>query len=71
MNSKWMVNIVVDFVEVTQTDMRTNVNLNINSNCVKVKVAWSAMDVRWDIELVLDLSLYNIGKVDMSRSGDS
>ena len=71
MNLKWIVNIVVDFVEVTQTDMSTNVNSNINSDCMKVEVAWGAVDVRRNIESVLDLRLYSIGEVDMSGSGNS
>jgi hypothetical protein len=66
-----MVNIVVDFVEVTRTDMSANVNSNINSNCVKVEVARGAVDVRRNIEPVPDPSLYSIGEVDMSGSGDS
>ena len=71
MNLKWMVNIVVDFVEVTQTNMSANVNLNMNTNHAKAEVAWGAMDVRWNIELVSDPRLYSVGEVDMSGSGDS
>jgi hypothetical protein len=69
-NSKWMLNIVVDFVEVTWADMSANVNLNINPNCVEVEVARGAVDVRRNIELVLDASRYGVGEVDMSGSGD-
>jgi len=61
----------VDFAEVTWTDMSANVNSNINSICVKVEVARGAVDVRRNIERDLDPSLYSIGGVDMSGSGDS
>ena len=60
----------MDFVEVTRTDMSANVISNINSNRVKVEVAWGAVDMRWDIEPVLDQGLHSIGEVDMSGSGD-
>ena len=63
--------IVVDFVEVTRTDMGANVISNINSNRVKAEVAQGAVDMRRDIELVLDPRLYSVGEVDMSGSGNS
>ena len=66
-----MLNIVVDFVEVTWVDMSANVNLNINPKCVEVEVARGAVVVRRNIELVLDASRYGVGKVDMSGGGDS
>ena len=66
-----MVNIVVDFIEVTRTDMSVNVNLNINANRAKAEVAWGAVDVRRNIESVSDLRLYSVGEVDMSGSGNS
>ena len=61
----------MDFMEVTQTDMSMNVNSNINSSCIKVEVAQGIINVKQNIKPVLDLSLYSIGEVDMSRSGDS
>ena len=70
-NSEWMLNIVVDFVEVTWADMSANVYLNINANRAKAEVARDAVDVRRNIEPVSDSRLYSVGKVDMSGSRDS
>ena len=70
-NSKGVVYIVVDFINMTCTNMSVNVNLNINTNHVKAEVAQGAMDVRQNIEPVLDLRLYSVGEVDMSESGNS
>ena len=60
----------MDFVEVTRTDMSVNVTSNINSNRVKAEVAQGAMDMKRDVERVLDLRWYSIGEVDMSGSGN-
>jgi hypothetical protein len=65
------VNVVVDFVEVARSDVSANVISNVNSNCVKVEVARGAMDVKRNVELVLDASVYGVGEVNMSGSGDS
>jgi hypothetical protein len=62
-----MVNVVVDFVEVTWA----GVGANINSNCVMAEVAWGAMDVKWSVALILDASVYGVFEVEMSGSGDS
>ena len=45
MNSEWVVNAAVDFVEAAQTDVSVNVISNANSSRVKVEVAQGAMDV--------------------------
>ena len=67
-----MVNVVVDFVlEVVQDDVSANVISNVNSNCVKAKVAWGTMDVEWNVELVLDASVYGVGEGNMSGGGNS
>jgi hypothetical protein len=56
-NSKWMVNIVVDFIEVARSDVSMNINLNINSNHMKAKVARGAVDAKQNVGLVLDASV--------------
>jgi hypothetical protein len=66
-----MVNVVVDFVEVARSDVGANVISNVNPNCLKVEVARVAMDVKRNVELVLDASVYGVGEVNMSGSGDS
>jgi hypothetical protein len=66
-----MVNVVVDFVlEVVQDDVSANVISNVNSNCVKAEVA-RGMDVEWNVELVLDASVYGVGEGNMSGGGNS
>jgi hypothetical protein len=66
-----MVNVVVDFVEAAGSDASVKVISNLNSNHAKAEVARGAMDVKQNVELVLDLSLYSIGEGVVSGSGYS
>ena len=52
------------------SDVSANMSSSINSNHVRAKVAQSAMDAKQNVELVLDASVYGVGEVDMSGSGD-
>ena len=69
-DSKQTMNVVVDSAKVALSDVSVNVNSNVNSNCVMAKVAQSAVDGKGNVEQVLDASVYGVGKVDMSGSGD-
>jgi hypothetical protein len=61
---------VADSAEVALSDVSANVNSNVNSNCVMAKVARGAVDGKGNVEQVLDASVYGVGEVDMSGSGD-
>ena len=60
-----------DSAEVAPSDVSANVNLNANSNCVMAKVARGAVDAKRNVEPVLHASVYGVGEVGMSGSGDS
>jgi hypothetical protein len=63
-------NVVVDSTEVALSGVSANVNSNVDSNCVMAKVAQGAVDRKGNVEQVLDASVYGVGEVDMSGSGD-
>ena len=63
-------NIVADSAEVALSGVSVNVNLNVDSNRVMAKVAQGAVDGEGNVEQVLDASVYGVGEVDMSGSGD-
>ena len=64
-----MLNIVVDFVEVTWAYAH-ECKFEYKPQLCGGRSCSGAVDVRRNIELVLDASRYGVGEVDMSGSGD-
>ena len=62
-------NVVADSAEAL-SGVSANVNSNVDSNRVMAKVAQGAVDGEGNVEQVLDASVYGVGEVDMSGSGD-